>query len=199
MKRALLVAALLSSGTAFCAEPPREDKMMGSGERALITPPPLQWLRTYSLAPYKEQWSLDAEVKDLKKDLPKVLKAFEKSGVVLTQPLESFPASKVEGSQQLSLRGSASAGRAALKSFQKLAKVGEPRVRYTAEPVPLPEVKAKIAKLQLEKKEHAAELAKLPATAALADEMLQHLMMVETVRENTDNEVLINMTLREKR
>ncbi|MEK7858891.1 MAG: hypothetical protein AAB320_07075 [Elusimicrobiota bacterium] len=199
MRQVLLAALLLPTGTAFCGEPPREDKMMGSGERALITPSPVQWLRTYSLAPYKEHWALDAEVKDLSKDLPKLLKAFAKAGAVLTQPLEQFPASKTEGSQQLSFHTSALGGQAALKALQKIAKAAPPRVRYTAEPVPLAEVKDKISKLMVERKEHGAALAKTPATSALAEEMLEHLLTVESVRERTDNEVLINVTVRQTR
>lgn len=192
------MSGTLAAAAFFLVSAALGDEMV-KDETGLITHAPVQWLRTYSLAPYKEHWSLDVEVKVLSKDLPKILKAFAKAGAVLTQPLEQFPVSKSEASQQLSFHSSALGGQAALKALQKLAKAGPPRVRYSPEPVPMSEIKEKIGKLRSERKEHGAELARTPATSALAEEMLEHLLMVEAVREKVDKEVLINMTLREKR
>lgn len=175
-----------------------ENRIEGRRDVTLIGQPPGQWLKLYSLSPYREHWTMTVEVKDMGKDLSKVLNVFSKAGAALTQLLENFPASKIDKTQQLSYRLSLRSARAALKNLKEVGKFADPLVRPAAEPIPLPEIKEKIQKLMAEKEAHAKELSAMPATSALAEELLEHLLMVESVHERTDTEVLLNITIQGK-
>lgn len=168
-------------------------------DKFLIARPSPQWLKTYSLSPYKEFWTLRVEVPSLEKDRPKILNIFSKAGARLIQPLESFPSSKIDKTQQLSFKLGLKAAKAALKRLRKVGSFLEPATRPSAEPVPIPEVKDKIQRLISEKTAHAKELASMPAVSAVVDELLEQLLMVEVVQGKTDTEVLLNMTIQERR
>jgi len=47
-------------------------------------------------------------------------------------------------------------------------------------------------------REHAAELAKVPAAAAAEEEILEHLLMVEEVGARVVTEARFNLTVRQK-
>jgi UDP-glucose 6-dehydrogenase len=48
-----------------------------------------------------------------------------------------------------------------------------------------------------EKAEHAGQLAQVPVAAAIADEALEHLLMVEEMSRKQESEILFNLTLRQ--
>jgi len=155
------------------------------------------WLKTYSLAPYRETWSGELAVKKLDAALPKIVSAIEKGGGRLTQPLVNFAGSATE--QQLSLTVPYKKSKALLAALRKLGKAGDPAVRRNAEMVPLDEVRAKLARLTSEKNEKWGALAQTPAAAEAVDEMIEHLANVEAVARSTDGEVLWNITVKESR
>lgn len=155
------------------------------------------WTKTYSLAPYHETWSGDLAVKSLPSAMPKVVAAIEKSGGRLTQPLALFAASSTE--QQLSLTIPRKKSKELLAALRKLGKAADPAVRPRGEPIPLDEVREKLAILMKEKTEKWGALAQTPAAAEAVDEMLEHLANVEAVASSTDGEVLWNLTVKEAR
>lgn len=171
----------------------------GRADADLIAAHSPHWLKIYSLLPYKEHWSLAISVRDIKKDLPRVLAAFSKSGGALIQTLESFPSSPSAGTQQLSYTLSAQSAAKVLKALRKVGDFPAPLVRPAVEPVPLAEVKDKIKRLMGERAARAKELAGMPAVSAAVDELLEHLLLVEAVHEKADAEVLLNVTVQEKR
>ena len=154
------------------------------------------WLKTYSLAPYRETWSGELSVKKLDAALPKLTAAVENSGGRLTQPLANFVRSSTE--QQLSLVVPLKNAKALLAALRKLGKT-EPAVRPYGEKIPLPEVREKLNLLSKEKFENSAALAKIPAASEALDEMIEHLANVEAVARSTDGEVLWNLTIKEAR
>lgn len=186
-----ILALLLSVSCAFGSEkePVKAD---------LITSPPVSWLKTYSLSPYKELWSINVEVKNLEKDAPRLAKSFEKAGASLTQPLAFFPSSRTDRSRQLSFRSSLKGAQAVLKILRKTAVVKDLRQRPAAEPISLKEISGKIEKLESDRRSRAAELASMPAVSALVEELLAHLSSARSVHERKDSEVLINIALKEK-
>ena len=199
MKIALAVlAATTLVASLVKAEGPREKGQYVS-DQALLARPPVYWLKTYSLSPYKEYWTLVIEVRKLDRDLPKILIIFSEGKAKLTQPFATFPASKIEHSQQLSYRLELKSAKKALKNLRKIAAFPEPLVRPAAEVVPMAEVKDKINRLISEKTAHSKELSAMPALSAIVDELLEQLLLVEAVRDKTDAEVLLNMTIQEKR
>ena len=155
------------------------------------------WLKTYSLAPYRETWSGEISVKTLSVALPKVAAAIEKGGGHLTQPLANFVAASTE--QQLSVIVPLKKSKALLAALRKIGKCPEPAVRSLGAPIPLDEVRAKLARLTKEKTENMAALAQVPAAAEAVDEMIEHLANVEAVARTTDGEVLWNFTVKESR
>lgn len=155
------------------------------------------WLKTYSHSPYRETWSGDLSVKKLDGALPKVVSAVEKSGGRLTQPLALFAGSATE--QQLSFIVPLKRAKALLQELRKLGKSADPAVRPHAAPVPLEEVREKLARLTRERAEGKAAFAAAPATAEAVDEMIEHLTFAEAVARSTDGEVLWNMTVKEAR
>src|SRR6266550_2440605 len=107
--------------------------------------PPIKrdWMRIYSSAPFKEIWSANLSVKDIKKGAPEVLAVAQKVGAALTGPLESFPRSEAGRTQQLSFSMPAKMASTLSRDLSKLGAMGAPIVRPTGEPVPLAEVKDK--------------------------------------------------------
>lgn len=155
------------------------------------------WIKTYSLAPYRETWSGDLEVKKLDATLPKLVAAVEKNGGRLVQPLANSVGAATE--QQLSLIVPLPKAKALLAAVRKLGKAADPAVRPHSEKIPLEEVRAKITALTYEKNEKWGALAQMPAASEAVDEMLEHLVTVEAVARATDGEVLWNLTVKEKR
>lgn len=190
---------LLLALAAFASAAPAQDKEKMLLNTALLTPPPVQWLKIYALSPFKEHWSLDLEVKDYEGDTRKIVALFEKAGASLTQPLELFPLSRTEKSRQMSFRSSLKAAQAAVKKVGKAAKIADLRQRPAAEPVSLAEVEAKIERLSADRRDHEAALAKMPALSAVVEELLGHLLNVRAVQSRTDSEVLINISIKEKK
>lgn len=190
ISRASLAATLLVLASAAAAAPAPAFAPPRSGEP--------YWFKTYSTAPYKELWSAELAVADYARDLPKALTAVEKAGGKLTQPLGNFASSKKDEVQQLSFTLPRRNSDALVKSLRKLGAMGDPLVRAAGAPIPLAEVKKKIDLLMKEKAERAAELAKTPATAAAAEEILEHLLLVEEVARREDAEILFDLQVRRK-
>lgn len=156
------------------------------------------WFKTYSTAPYKEIWTGDLALKDFANDLPKVVKAIESNGGALTQPLKDFVSSRKDQSQQLTFSLPRDNARILLKALRKLGEMQDPSVRPMGVPIPLEEVRAKIAVMMKEKAERGAELARVPAAAAAEEEILEHLLMVEELATRTVVEVRFNLLVRQK-
>lgn len=155
------------------------------------------WLKTYSLAPYRETWSGDLSVKKLDAGLPKLVAAVEKEGGRLTQPLSNFAGSSTE--QQVSLIVPMKKSKALLAALRKIGKCPDPAVRPVGAPIPLDEVREKLARLTKEKTENKVALGQTPAASEAVDEMIEHLANVEAVARAADSEVLWNLTVRESR
>ena len=156
------------------------------------------WFRIYSTSPHKEVWTGELALKDFAKGLPKSLAAIEANGGALTQPLANFVSSKKDQTQQISFSLPRKNGKALLKSFRALGDIAEPAVRPLGAPIPLEEVKAKIAVMMKEKTDHGADLARVPAAAAAEEEILEHLLMVEEVAQRAETSVRFNLTLRQR-
>ena len=156
------------------------------------------WFKTYSTAPYLEMWSGALALKDFTKDVPSVVKAIEANGGALTQPLASFISNPKDKTQQLEFSLPKEHAPALLKELRKLGDMPDPLVRVTGAPIPLEEVRSKIAMMMKEKTDHAAELAKVPAAAAAEEEILEHLLMVEEVGARASTQVRFNLTVTQK-
>lgn len=155
------------------------------------------WLKTYSLAPYRETWTGEISVKTLSVALPKLIAAVEKEGGHLTQPLANFAGTSTE--QQVSLIVPLKKSKALLAAARKIGKCPDPAVRPMGAPIPLEEVREKLARLTKEKTENKIALGQTPAAAEAVDEMIEHLANVEAVARSTDGEVLWNLTVKEAR
>ncbi len=199
--RALAVVVLLAASAS--AAPQLEPAV---NEPAPAPAPQLQgahtgspyWFKSYSTAPYREIWTGDLALKNFGRDLPKVVKAIEANGGVLTQTLKDFVSSRKDQSQQLSFSLPRDNAKALLKSLRKLGDIPDPRVGAQGVPIPLDEVRAKIAVMMKEKSERGADLARVPAAAAAEEEILEHLLMVEEVASRVGVEVRFNLTVRQK-
>lgn len=190
----ILAASILSPARGQEKKPLAERKDPAA-DVALIGSERPYWLKIYSLIPYSEEWTLNLKVGSLRKDLPKILGIFEKSGAALTVPLRNSVAGAK--TQQLTYKLSDRAGRDALKSLKKMASFDEPRVRLAAESAPLAEIKAKIDKLLPERAAHSKELAAMPVISTLADELLEQLLLVEAIAKKKEMQVLLNITVEE--
>ncbi len=155
------------------------------------------WLKTYSLAPYRETWNGELAVKKLDATLPKIVAAVENGGGRLTMPLAQFVGSATE--QQLSLIVPQKKSKPLLAALRKLGKAPDPAVRSSGAPIPLEEVREKLARLTKEKTASAVALGQTPAAAEIIDELIEHLANVEAVARATDGEVLWNVTVKEAR
>jgi len=158
--------------------------------------PQTDWLKLYDLSSYKEDWSATLRVPYLKAALPTVLAAFKAQGAALSQPLDNFASSKIAQTQQLSYRLSRAQAQAALDALKKdgflvlsLRRIPSP------DNAPAAELDAKINALMSERAAHRAALAKMPAIAALANQMLDRLVMVKEVQERAQKVVLLNLTV----
>lgn len=169
-----------------------------AGRTDLLAEAPIDWTKTYSLAPYREFWTLEVAVKDYNKDLPKVISLLEKSGAQAVLPPAQSAHGETLKSQQLSYRLPEKSGRDFLKKLGRLGAVGAPRITHSGEPINLAEVDEKLARLSAERGAHPRELAAMPSVAALVDEMVQHLSAVKRVRESVETQVTLNITVREK-
>lgn len=183
----ILIYALLIAAPVFSAEnaaPPR------------LTRAPY-WFRTYSLNPIKEHWTVEMGVKNLEKDLPRVLAAFAKEGAVMPIPLGNMVSSKSEKSQQLRYRLSLAAARKIHKRLGKLGRPGTLEMRPEAERPHMPEVLDKIERLVELKRTRQAELAKMEDASSIVDELLEHLLLVEHSQKDVGSEVLWNLTVKQ--
>jgi hypothetical protein len=156
------------------------------------------WFKTYSTAPYSEIWTGDLALKDFSRDLLKAVDAVQKNGGTLTQELKNFVSSTKDPSQQLTFTLPKKNAPALLKALRKLGDMKDPAVRAMGVPIPLDEVRAKIAVMMKEKSERGAELARVPAAAAAEEEILEHLLMVEELAARVDVEVRFNLLVRQK-
>jgi hypothetical protein len=156
------------------------------------------WFKTYSTAPYLEMWNGSLALKDFSKDVPSVVKAIEADGGALTQPLGNFVGNSKDKTQQLEFSLPKERAQALLKDLRKLGDMPDPMIRTMGAPIPLDEVRGKIAVMMKEKTEHAAELAKVPAAAGAEEEILEHLLMVEEVGARASSQIRFNLTLGQK-
>ncbi|MBI3551065.1 MAG: hypothetical protein HY077_00990 [Elusimicrobia bacterium] len=165
----------------------------------LIAPSPVDWIKTYSLSPYSEHWSLTLAVKNFESDLPKGMKILEAAKATLTMPAGQSVGSVSDKSQQLSYRLSENSAKDVLIKLKKLDPRVQPKIMHNGELVNLGEVGQKLDKLTVERNGHRGELQSMPSIATMADEMIQHLTMVKQVREKVETQVLLNMTIRQVR
>jgi hypothetical protein len=154
------------------------------------------WFKTYSTAPYKEIWTGELALKDFTLGLPKAVAAISASGGALTQPLANFVSG--EKSQQLSFSLPRRNAEALMKALRKLGDMPQPATRVMGAPIPVEEVRAKIAVMMKEKSDRAAELARVPAAAAAEEEILEHLLLVEEVARRVGTEVRFNLSVRQR-
>lgn len=159
----------------------------------------VDWLRIYPMTTYREFWTLEVEVRDLKKDLPRVMQALEQRGGTLAAPLANSAGSVSEGTQQLSYRLTISQAKGALKDLRKLGTFAPPLIRPAGERLPVAEIKTKIAELSRDKQQHGSELARMPAVSALVESVLSHLVSAEAIAERVEAEVVLNLTVEEKK
>lgn len=159
--------------------------------------PAAYWLKTYSLSPFKEHWTLSIDVRNFERDLPKILAELASVGAAPSVPLENMAGSEKDKVQQLSYRLSLEAAKRGLKKLKKIGTVSAPVVRPEPDRPSLPEVKEKITRLIAAKKDRSTELGRVPDVSALVDELLEHLLLVEHIQEDRSSEVLLNMTVRQ--
>lgn len=166
---------------------------------ASFTPPrEAYWLKTYAVSPYRETWNAELEVKKIDRDLPKILKIIDKAGAHLTQPLENFPASRIDHSQQLAVSVPARSAEKLMARLRKFGDMREPLKRPLAEPVPIEEVREKIARLMKEKTDRAAQLTQVPVSAEASEEVLEDLLRVEAAAVRSSETILLNLTVRNR-
>jgi|GEM_PF-1833387 len=156
------------------------------------------WLKAYSTAPFEESWSATLSVNNLDADLPKVLKAITAAGGALTQNLDAFVSSKANHTQQLVLTVPRGQERALLKAWRRLGDLPTPQTRSPVSGLPADEVRAKIDRLMKERVERAADLAKLPVALELEDEVLEHLLLVESIAKDEDARIRIDLLVRQR-
>jgi hypothetical protein len=187
-----LTAALAASGWAApmgATDQPQDKK---TEDKALIEGAPVQWLKLYSLPISRESWRLEGSVKSLDQDMPRVREAFSKVGAALGRL-------DVSGRMwKLSYRCPRESAQRALAELKGIGVFGEPAVSQLLEPVSRAEVQGKISALEADKAGHAAELAKMPAVAALVEELLGHLRGVTAALDKPEVEVLVHLTVKEK-
>jgi len=156
------------------------------------------WFKTYSTAPYREIWTGDLALKNFARDMPNVVAAIKADGGTWAQPLSTFVSSRKDQSQQVVFSIPITKAKELVKALRGLGDMSDPAVRVTGAPIPLDEVRAKIAVMMKEKTDHGAELAKVPAAAAAEEEILEHLLMVEEVGARVVVEARFDLTVRQK-
>ncbi|HXS99565.1 MAG TPA: hypothetical protein VN915_02720 [Elusimicrobiota bacterium] len=203
--RALALVALLAAAAAAVpqlvpvnpkrkkkAPPPPAPQLLGAHTGAPY------WFKTYSTAPYLEIWTGALALKNFSKDVPSVVKAVEAHGGALTQPIGNFVANSKDQTQQLTFSLPKDHAADLLKDLRKLGDMPDPMIRTMGAPIPLAEVRSKIAVMMKEKTDHAAELAKVPAAAGAEEEILEHLLMVEEVGARASAQVRFNLSVSQK-
>jgi hypothetical protein len=156
------------------------------------------WFKTYSTAPYREIWTGELAMKNFARDLPDVVAAIEGGGGVLTEPLGTFVSSRKDQSQQIVFTVPQQKAKSLVQALRGFGDMPSPAVRAMGAPIPLDEIRAKIAVMMKEKTERGAELAKVPAAAAAEEEILEHLLMAEEVGARAVVEARFNLTVRQK-
>ena len=200
--KALAVVALLSAAASAAPKlaPASQSTQAAASPRRLTgehTGDPY-WFKTYSTAPYKEIWTGDLALKNFDHDLPNVVREIEGNGGVLTQPLKNFVSNPKERTQQITFSLPRDHAKALIKSLRALGDMPDPSVSPMGVPIPVDEVRAKIAVLMKEKTDRAADLARVPAAAAAEEEILEHLLMVEELASRVVVEVRFNLSVRQK-
>lgn len=158
-------------------------------------PAPGFWLKTYPLPDYGAFWSLRLDVADVAKARDKALSIIRKGGGTFPQPVESFPSSKDPGYQQLSFKIDRAR---AQKAFDALARLGRTITSTQKDSLPTehgPELEIKLGKLKAEREIGRETLSRLPSTAALADELIEHLEQARSAEERARGWVLVNLVL----
>ena len=187
---------LAAAASGLCA-PVKPDARPGGQydtmDTALIEHAQVQWLKVYHLPINNESWRLEGSVKSLDRDLPRVREAFSKVGAALAGAKESSGKTR-----RLDYRCPKESAKRALAELRKIGSFGEPEVRQFVEPVSRAEVQGKIQALEADKSGHGDELAKMPAVAALVEELLGHLRGVESALRKPEVEVLVHLTVKEK-
>ena len=198
--RALAAVALLAAAASGAPQlvPATASKKAASPQLAGAHTGTPYWFKTYSTAPYKEIWTGDLALKNFDRDLPKVVKAIEANGGALTQPLKNFVSSQKDQTQQITFSVPRDNAKALLKSLRALGDMPDPGTSATGVPIPVDEVRAKIAVMMKEKTDRAAELARVPAAAAAEEEILDHLLMVEELASRVVVEVRFNLSVRQQ-
>jgi hypothetical protein len=187
-----LAVALAAAGFAAPDNTPGRSQDKKTEDRALIERPPVQWLKLYSLPIFRESWRLDGSVKSLDHDMPRVREAFSKVGAALVKL-------DVSGrTWKLSYRCPRESAQRALAELGQVGIFGEPEVSQLVEPVSRAEVRGKLQALEADKAAHPEDLAKMPAVAALVEELLGHLRGVEAALGKPEVEVLVHLTVKEK-
>jgi hypothetical protein len=187
-----LAAALAASGLAASANSADRPQGTETEDKGLIAHPPVQWLKLYTLPVFRESWQLEGTVKSLDQDMPLVRGAFSKEGAALVR-LE------VSGKTwRMNYRCTREAAGRALAELKRIGAFGEPAVRQLLEPVSRAEVRGKIEALEADKAGHAGELAKMPAVAAVVEELLGHLRGVAAALDKPEVEVQLRLIVKEK-
>lgn len=156
------------------------------------------WLRTYATDPYAEYWHLNLTVADLGKAMAKSEAVLRKRGGEPVAAPSQLASSRNPPYQQLSWKLPIRTAAKALEGLRKLG-VTEGLTQTPASNARLPiEVFEKRDKLRLETRENARALARLPATSALALDLLDHLDRVLRLQEDAKGRVLLNIELRQK-
>lgn len=166
-------------------------------DKTLFTPSPAPWLKVYVLQPYGEFWSLSVELKNMEKDLPRLRQALEKAGGALTVPIQNLAASPESRQLQMSWRLPKKGGKGLLKAIRRFAKAADPVVRPPFEPIPLPEVRAKLDALSAERERNREAFGRMPAALGLVEETLDHLRLAHDVGEKARELILLNVAVRE--
>ncbi|MHB2025600.1 MAG: hypothetical protein ACYCPQ_03005 [Elusimicrobiota bacterium] len=159
-------------------------------------PAATNWLDLYSLSSYREEWTATIRVNQLESDLPVILSAFQSARAELLEPIQNFASSKTGHSQQLSYHLSK---REAERVFSVLKNDGFFLIglRKSSAPgnVPDDEVNRKIKILITERKSNRAVLSRMPAIAAVINQLIDRLVMVDEVSARAKPVVLLNVTV----
>ena len=171
---------------------------LAAQQPAESTPVAGYWLRLYPLPAYGSIWRMTLVVPDFQKGLPKVQSALEKRGGQPAAPLENMAGSAKAKFQQLVYRLPAASAEAALGAVQKLGQVEELQKNPGINPAVREEVAEKLSKLKAETASHAEALRGMPAVAAAAGEIVDHLEKVQKAEREAEGRVLLNLQVRER-
>ncbi len=182
----LCLCAALALGAAAAPANGSEKAREKIAEKTLIEHPPVQWLKLYELPVSRESWRVEGAVKSLAADLPRVKEAFAKVGASFAGTEEAAGKAR-----RLSFRCPKESAKKALAGLGKVGSFKEPAVRQSVEPVSAAELDGKIAALEAEKSARAAELARMPVSSALLEELLGHLRGVKASLGKPEVTVLV--------